>query len=156
MKSSQENTGVRNTRGIGAEKHDEKQAPRNPGAVGEESRSELQLLQAAALRDPGPAKAQMTDRDSEPDQKAAQTGGVVENLVDLLLAHGRGKESHCTQQPGGAQGRDRHTTTVGSLKNRRGLAAVRHGVQHPGRDIHRAIAADSTEDRITAFMILDM
>src|SRR6478672_6680171 len=75
--------------GVGADKHDEKQDCGNPRTVGEESRFELQLLQAAALGDPGPAKAQMTDRDSEPDQKAAQTGGVVENLVDLLLSHGR-------------------------------------------------------------------
>src|SRR6185437_16942121 len=50
---------------IRAEQHDDEQHYGEPGSVGEELRFESEVIEAAALRDPGLAKAQVADRDAQ-------------------------------------------------------------------------------------------
>src|ERR1700722_839741 len=57
---------------VGAEQHRHEQDQCEPRAVRVELGFEFEVVEAAALRNPGLAKSQMTNRNAEPDQETAQ------------------------------------------------------------------------------------
>src|SRR5271154_2071799 len=109
---------------VGAEQHHQEQHQRQPRAVGVELGFELQVIEAAALRDPGLAETQVADGYPQPNDEAAQARGIVEDLVDFLVAdHGREKRQRA-DRPGREQRRNRYAAPVEPAEHLRRLAAV--------------------------------
>src|SRR6266478_3458409 len=103
---------------VGAEQYDDEQHQREPRAVGVELGLELQIIQAAALREPRFAEPQMAHRDTQPNEKAAQARSIIEQLIDLLVAHHGGEEGHRTHRPCSEQRQHRVGECDGLLLHR--------------------------------------
>ena len=106
------------------------------------------------MRHPGFAEAQVTDGDPKPDQEAAQTRGVVEELVDLLIADECREKGQSTDGAGGESG-SAGTPRALSRPNIRGalpLCAMAYSMREA--TYIEELPQESTADRITAFIRL--